>query len=94
MVVGRGRNELKILVLNFLVDHGESTAQDISLGIGEELHNVSNALLRCKRGQLVKRRKDYFRKGYHTFGYSITQKGRDRLDYYRTKDQAPPTQAA
>ena len=79
----RLRNELKSKILTFLLDHGESTARTISQESKEGLTSVHNALLRCKLNRLVKRKKGYHGPaGYYTWGYSITQKGRKRLDYY------------
>jgi transcription initiation factor IIE alpha subunit len=82
----RPRNALKTPILKFLTNSPESTGREISNATGEEIHNIHNALLRLFINRLVTREKGKTKKsGWRSyFIYSITQKGKDRLDYYGT----------
>ena len=82
----RPRNALKTPILEYLKTSPESTGRNISDATGEEIHCVHNALLRLFINRLVTREKGATKKsGWHSyFIYSITQKGKDRLDYYET----------
>ena len=82
----RPRNALKTPILEYLKTSPDSTGRNISDDIEEEIHNVHNALLRLFINRLVTRKKGSTKKsGWHSyFIYSITQKGKDRLDYYET----------
>jgi len=77
-------NELKILVLNYLRNHEDGTILNISESTGQEYHNVANALLRCRRTQLIGHTKvkggprNRLRKVY-----SLKPKGQARLEWYQ-----------
>ena len=77
-------NELKTLILSYLRNHEDGTTFDISEEIGQEYHSVANALLRCRRQQLIGHTKvkggprNRLRKVY-----SLKPKGQARLEWYQ-----------
>ena len=80
---GRARNKLKMIILQYLLDHGSSTIYEVATGLGVERHNVANACLRLKRSYLVTRMKVPGWHNRNVWTLEITQKGLDRLAYYK-----------
>lgn len=77
-------NKLKGAILAYLEANSSVAALDISMDLGEEYHNISNALLRLRRSQLVNREK--VRGGPRNrlrWEYTTKPKGLERLAYYR-----------
>jgi DNA-binding MarR family transcriptional regulator len=84
MIERRDRNTLKEEILTYLKKHGSLIVFDIAGGLREEYHNVSNALLRLRRSQLVSRERTRGGpKNRAHWEYTINPKGLERLKFYR-----------
>lgn len=77
------KNALKTLILSYLRDHEDGTTFQISEYMGQDYHSTANALLRCRRAQLIRHTKvkggprNRLRKVY-----SLQPKGLARLLWY------------
>jgi predicted ArsR family transcriptional regulator len=70
-----GYDRTKLRVLQFVVDKGQVSAQDVSKELGLEIHNARMCLLAYHRQGLLSRSSFY---GLHKV-YSLTKKGLERL---------------
>jgi len=83
------RNELKKTVLQCVQNMGAATSRGISerlkrLAVSPK--NVSMTLLNCKRQRLVERM--LVKRGrVREFSYALTERGRERLEYYECKEE-------
>jgi predicted ArsR family transcriptional regulator len=85
---------LKKAILKQLVGHKGMSAQDLSISLNVEVHNVSNCLLRLSQQQLVtgrqERKEEKPRPGHRNRArlvYTIEQKGFIRLQWYDKQDE-------
>jgi DNA-binding MarR family transcriptional regulator len=83
--MANNRNGLKKGILGFLRGNKSSAANQISASLGVERHNAMNALLRLRRNGLVSALRapngEHARRVFH---YSLSKKGRKRLDFYES----------
>jgi predicted transcriptional regulator len=83
---GRNFNELKLQVLTLLKNREGLTSHDIHSSIDGELTNVCDVLCRLNRQRLVDRHPlPRERPGRPRFAYSISKRGRHRLEYWESK---------
>lgn len=83
----RKANEVKAIILEYLKENDKPTAKEIAEDTNEEVHNISNALLRLRRSQLIARSKEKRRVGLglrekRVYVYSIKAQGIERLEWY------------
>ena len=82
----RNFNELKLTVLTLLKRREGLTSQDIHSATDAERTNICDCLGRLSRQRLVDRQSlPREEPGRPRFSYSISERGRHRLDYWESK---------
>lgn len=75
--MSRRRNERKLEVLEYIVDVGEATSDDLANALDLEIHNARMLLFNYHRQGLLRSRSLH---GLHKF-YEITEKGLGRIEW-------------
>jgi predicted transcriptional regulator len=86
----RNFNELKEQVLKLLEDQDGLTSRDVRLSVHGERTNICDVLYRLNHQKLVDRESlPREAPGRPIYVYSLSQRGKDRLDYWKSKAPLP-----
>jgi len=90
----REPNETKEMILKDLSDGSASTVQAIATDLGLSKHGAAMCVLRLRRQFLIRRLDAKEDPGQYPRRYEITDKGRDRLRFYKSQEEKPKTRRA